>query len=169
MAWFVAIFGINTTKLWYLLLYVISRAVRRVKLETIFKYLEWYLCQISRTNHYNCETFTRLQDFFFHFPERFLVRSFTIIFLFHTSLCYSYLQHLIRMRTFCCIILWVVTNNQPAETMNTNNWVIYPCITLILVNVYWKTLADNRNTDWALKKAKVLLQVRSYYPQNKNS
>ena len=31
--------------------YVISRAVRRVKFETILKYHEWYLCQISRTNH----------------------------------------------------------------------------------------------------------------------
>ena len=30
------------------LLYVISRAVRRVKFETILKYHEWYLCQISR-------------------------------------------------------------------------------------------------------------------------
>ena len=29
------------------LLYVISRAGRRVKLETILKYHEWYLCQIS--------------------------------------------------------------------------------------------------------------------------
>ena len=28
-----------------------SRAVRRVKFETISKYPEWYLCQISRTNH----------------------------------------------------------------------------------------------------------------------
>ena len=33
---------------WYLeLLYVISRAVRRVKFETILKYHEWYLCQVS--------------------------------------------------------------------------------------------------------------------------
>ena len=31
--------------------YVISRAVRRVKFETFLKYHEWYLCQISRTNH----------------------------------------------------------------------------------------------------------------------
>ena len=33
------------------LLYVISRAVRRVKCGTILKYHEWYSCQISRTNH----------------------------------------------------------------------------------------------------------------------
>ena len=33
------------------LLHTISRAVRRVKFETILKYHEWYLCQISRTNH----------------------------------------------------------------------------------------------------------------------
>ena len=33
------------------MLYVISRAVRRVKFETILKYHEWYLCQILRTNH----------------------------------------------------------------------------------------------------------------------
>ena len=33
------------------LLYVISRAVRQVKFETILKYQKWYLCQISRTNH----------------------------------------------------------------------------------------------------------------------
>ena len=30
---------------------VISRAVRRGKIEIILKYHEWYLCQISRTNH----------------------------------------------------------------------------------------------------------------------
>ena len=33
------------------LLYVISRDVSRAKFETILKYREWYLCQISRTNH----------------------------------------------------------------------------------------------------------------------
>ena len=33
------------------LLYVISRTVRRVKFETILKYHEYYLCQISGTNH----------------------------------------------------------------------------------------------------------------------
>ena len=33
------------------LIYVISRAIRRVKFETNLKYHEWYLCQISRTNH----------------------------------------------------------------------------------------------------------------------
>ncbi|CAH3189109.1 unnamed protein product, partial [Porites evermanni] len=33
------------------LLSVISRAVRRVKFETILNYHEWFLCQISRTNH----------------------------------------------------------------------------------------------------------------------
>ena len=32
------------------LLYVISRAVRQVKFETIMKYHKWYLCQISRAN-----------------------------------------------------------------------------------------------------------------------
>ena len=46
----VVIFGINTTSDISKLLYVISRAVRRVKFETILKYHEWYLCQISRTN-----------------------------------------------------------------------------------------------------------------------
>ena len=51
VAWFVVIFGINTTNDILKLLYVISRAVRRVKFETILKYHEWYLCQISRTNH----------------------------------------------------------------------------------------------------------------------
>ena len=45
------IFGIHTTSDISKLLYVISRAVRRVKFETILKYHEWYLCQISRTNH----------------------------------------------------------------------------------------------------------------------
>ena len=45
------IFGINTTSDISKLLYVISRAVRPVKFETILKYHEWYLCQISRTNH----------------------------------------------------------------------------------------------------------------------
>ena len=33
------------------LLYIISRAVRRVKFETILKYHEWHLYQISRTKH----------------------------------------------------------------------------------------------------------------------
>ena len=45
------IFGINTTSDMSKLLYVISRAVRRVIFETILKYHKWYLCQISRTNH----------------------------------------------------------------------------------------------------------------------
>ena len=45
------IFGINTTRDILKLLYVISQAVRQVKFETILKYYEWYLCQISRTNH----------------------------------------------------------------------------------------------------------------------
>ena len=46
-----SIFGINTTRDISKLLYVVSRAVRRVKLEIILKYHEWYLCQISCTNH----------------------------------------------------------------------------------------------------------------------
>ena len=46
-----SIFGINTMSDISKLLYVISRAVRRVKFETILKYHEWSLCQISRTNH----------------------------------------------------------------------------------------------------------------------
>ena len=45
------IFGINNTSDISKWLYVISRTVRRVKFETILKYHEWYLCQISRTNH----------------------------------------------------------------------------------------------------------------------
>ena len=45
------IFGINTTSKISKLLYVISRAVRRVKFKTIVKYHKWCLCQISRTNH----------------------------------------------------------------------------------------------------------------------
>ena len=44
-------FGINTTNDISKLLHVISRAGRRVKFETILKYHEWYLCQVSRTNH----------------------------------------------------------------------------------------------------------------------
>ena len=43
--------GINATSDTSKLLYVISRAVRRVKFETILKYHKWYSCQISRTNH----------------------------------------------------------------------------------------------------------------------
>ena len=45
----VVIFGINTTSDISKLLYVISQAVRRVKFETILKFHEWYLRQISRT------------------------------------------------------------------------------------------------------------------------
>ena len=51
MARLVEIFGINTTSDISKLLYVISRAVRRLKFEIILKYHEWYLCQISRTNY----------------------------------------------------------------------------------------------------------------------
>ena len=46
-----SVFGINATSDISKLLYVISRAVRRVKFETTLKYHEWYFCQISRTNH----------------------------------------------------------------------------------------------------------------------
>ena len=45
------IFGINTSSVISKLLYVISRAFRRVKFETILKCHEWYLSQISHTNH----------------------------------------------------------------------------------------------------------------------
>ena len=48
IAWFVVIFGINTTSDILKFSYV---AVRRVKLETILEYHKWYLCQISRTIH----------------------------------------------------------------------------------------------------------------------
>ena len=47
LPWFVVIFGINTTSDTSKLLYVISRAVKGVKFETILKYHKWYLCQIS--------------------------------------------------------------------------------------------------------------------------
>ena len=47
----VVIFGINTTSDISKLFYIFSRAVRRVKSGAIFKYHEWYLCQISRTVH----------------------------------------------------------------------------------------------------------------------
>ena len=62
------IFGINTTSDISKLLYIISRAVRRVKFETILKYHEWYLCKISRTNHainclYHCSKPIKLQKF----------------------------------------------------------------------------------------------------------
>ena len=51
IAWFVVIFGINTTHDISKLLYVISWAARWVKFETILKYHERYLCQRSCTNH----------------------------------------------------------------------------------------------------------------------
>ena len=41
----------NTTSDYSKLLYVISRAVRRVKFETNLEYRERYLCQISHRNH----------------------------------------------------------------------------------------------------------------------
>ena len=41
-SWFVVIFGINATSDISKLLYIISRAVSRVKFETILKYHEWY-------------------------------------------------------------------------------------------------------------------------------
>ena len=47
--------------------YVISRAVRREKFETILKHHEWYLCQISRTKHAIICLYYYLQRFFnFH-------------------------------------------------------------------------------------------------------
>ena len=49
IAWFVVIFDINTTTDISKLLYVISRAARRVKFETILKWKEWYLCPKSCT------------------------------------------------------------------------------------------------------------------------
>ena len=45
------IFGIITMSDILKLLYVIWRAVRRVKFETILKCPEWYLSKTSRTNH----------------------------------------------------------------------------------------------------------------------
>ena len=45
------IFGINTTSDISKLLYLIARAVRRVKFETILKFHEGYWCQLSGTNH----------------------------------------------------------------------------------------------------------------------
>ena len=48
--WFGVIFGITTTGDTSKLLYVISRVVRRVKFDTILKYHEGYLCQMSCTN-----------------------------------------------------------------------------------------------------------------------
>ena len=47
IAWFVVIYGINTTSDISKLLYVISRAVRRVKYETVLKYHEWYCSCLS--------------------------------------------------------------------------------------------------------------------------
>ena len=47
IAWFVVIFGINTTSDISKLLYAISRAVRRVKYETVLKYHEWYCSCLS--------------------------------------------------------------------------------------------------------------------------
>ena len=49
IAWFVVIFGINTTNDISKLLYVISEIWDNF--EIILKYHEWYLCQIWRTNH----------------------------------------------------------------------------------------------------------------------
>ena len=44
----ILIIGINTTTDILRLLYVILRAVRQVKFETILKYHKWYLCQIVK-------------------------------------------------------------------------------------------------------------------------
>ena len=60
------IFGINTTSDISKLLYVISRAVRRVNFETILKYHKWYLCQISRT----CKSCYYL---LYYCPQRFVI------------------------------------------------------------------------------------------------
>ena len=51
MAWFVVIFGINSTRDISKLLYVISRAAEQGNFQTILKYHDWYLYQMSPTNH----------------------------------------------------------------------------------------------------------------------
>ena len=56
---------INTTSDNSKLLYVSSRAVRRVKFETILKYHKWYLCQISRTN--------QAIICLYNYPQRFVI------------------------------------------------------------------------------------------------
>ena len=45
VVWFVVIFGINTMSDVSKLLHVISRAIRRVKFETILKYHEWFFAR----------------------------------------------------------------------------------------------------------------------------
>ena len=81
IACFVVILGINTTSDISNLLYVILRAVRRVKFVTILKYHhEWYLCQISGTNHaIIC---------LYYYPEKvckFLMQVFQIQLKYHCS------------------------------------------------------------------------------------
>ena len=72
------IFGINTTSDISKLLYVFSRAVRRVKFETNLKYHEWYLCQISRTNHTSIIVYTTTRKRIVIFTCRYLKLSWNI-------------------------------------------------------------------------------------------
>ena len=77
------------------LFYIISRPFRRVKFGTILKYHEWYLCQISRTNHaitclyYNLRNFCNLTPCVYFRPVVSLRRRanwFRIKFLFSAQL-----------------------------------------------------------------------------------
>ena len=67
--------GINTTSDISKLLYVISRAVRRVKFETILKYYEWYFCQITRTGIMLLFVYTTTLNSFVIFTCRYFILS----------------------------------------------------------------------------------------------
>ena len=63
MPWFVVILGINTTSDISKLLYVISRAVRRVKFETILKYKISRVVLMPNITTYHAITYTYLLGF----------------------------------------------------------------------------------------------------------
>ena len=93
------------------LLYVISRAIRRVKFETVLKYHEWYLCQISHTNHaIIC---------LYYYPQKvcnFHMQVFQIKLKYHCS-------KPIRLQKF--LMLWYDSDNSDVESAGfTRLWLV---------------------------------------------
>ena len=108
IAWFVVIFGINTTSDISKLLYVTSRAVRRVKFETILKYHEWYLCQISRTNQaitYTNWPFFHISQCFSTTHKRFVIFTCRYFKLSWNTLC----SKPIKLQYFSCSSIKTLT------------------------------------------------------------
>ena len=107
-----------------------------------------------------------------HFWEIYTIKAFCLfvcLVVFYREV-FGQVIHYFQFQTYLCYTVFIpsasdkkaniwlrhfmgVTNKQPAETMNTNHWVIYPCITLILVNGYrLKLITETQSKHWARQK-----------------